>query len=120
MRITAMPKRASLPLAAIDQNGLSRQVYTRLKNAILNGTFAQGERLSTEELAKHFEVSIMPVRDALKLLEADGLVQIMPRRGVFVSEVNAKTVQEIFHIRKIIERGAVENLASVSPSLMAA
>src|SRR3954468_23100920 len=101
MTLTGVPKRSALPLAAIDQNGLSQQVYGRLKSAILNGTFAQGERLSTEELAKHFEVSIMPVRDALKLLEADGLVQIMPRRGVFVADVKAKTVQEIFHIRKI-------------------
>jgi DNA-binding GntR family transcriptional regulator len=108
------PKRSSLPIAAIDQNGLSQQVYARLKSAILQGSFAQGERLSTDELARHFAVSMMPVRDALRMLAADGLVQIMPRRGVFVSEVKIETVHEIFHIRKIIERGAVENLASAS------
>jgi DNA-binding GntR family transcriptional regulator len=118
MSLTANSKRSRLPIAAIDQNGLSQQVYAQLKHAILNGAFALSERLSTEELAKHFAVSVMPVRDALKLLEADGLVQIIPRRGVFVSEVKAKTVQEIFYIRKIIERAAVENIAEMTPKLI--
>ena len=118
MSLTENSKRSRLPIAAIDQVGLSQQVYVRLKSAILNGSFALGERLSTDELAKHFEVSVMPVRDALKLLEVDGLVQIMPRRGVFVTEVKPETVKEIFQIRRIIERAAIENLAEITPTLI--
>ena len=104
MSLPERSKRSRLPIAGIDQIGLSQQIYARLKSAILSGAFAFGERLSTEELAQHFEVSVMPVRDAMKLLEADGLVQITPRRGVFVTEVKVETVKEIFQIRRIIEQ----------------
>jgi DNA-binding GntR family transcriptional regulator len=104
----------ALPVASIDQSGLSQQIYESLKTAILSGNFAQGERLPTDDLARHFHVSAMPVRDALKWLEADGLVEIAPRRGVFVTKVTKETVKEIFHIRRIIEQAAVEHLADIT------
>ena len=97
----------------IDRDGLSERVYTRLKDAILEGIFTPRERLSAEELAKHFQVSITPVRDALKRLEADALVEVIPRQGVFVSEFSRDAIQEIFEIRQITELAAVARLDSI-------
>jgi len=101
-------------IARIDRNGLSERVYTTLKEAIMEGKFPPGERLSPEELARHFEVSITPVRDALKRLEGDALVEVIPRQGVFVSQFSSGAIQELFDIRKLIEQGCVERLNELS------
>jgi len=101
-------------IARIDRNGLSERVYNTLKEAIMDGKFPPGERLSPEELAKHFEVSITPVRDALKRLEGDALVEVIPRQGVFVSQFSAEAIQELFDIRKLIEQSCVEQLDELS------
>lgn len=111
-------KKVSSTLGSIDQNALSQQIYERLKANVLNGSFTFNERLSTEDLAAHFQVSAMPVRDALKLLEADGLVEIVPRRGAFVTSVGREDVEEIFQIRQIIECAAVENLAFLADAII--
>lgn len=105
-------------VARIDRNGLSERVYTRLKEAIMEGKFPPGERLSPEELAKHFEVSITPIRDALKRLEGDALVEVVPRQGVFVSQFSADAIQEIFDIRHLIEQACVERLSEVSDEMI--
>ena len=101
-------------VARIERDGLSERVYTRLKEAIIDGKFSPGERLSPEELARHFEVSITPVRDALKRLEGDALVEVVPRQGVFVSRFSPDAIQELFDIRHLIERACVERLGEVS------
>jgi DNA-binding GntR family transcriptional regulator len=105
-------------LPALVANRLSEQVYDHLKSAIVNGRFAPGERLVPEELAAHFGVSLTPVRDALKRLEGDGLVTIVARRGVFITEISAKDVFEIFQIRQIVERSAVEHLDRVPADVL--
>jgi DNA-binding GntR family transcriptional regulator len=105
-------------VARIDRDGLSERVYIRLKEAIIEGKFPPGERLSPEELAKHFEVSITPIRDALKRLEGDALVEVIPRQGVFVSQFSADAIQEIFDIRRLIEQACVERLDEVSDEMI--
>lgn len=100
-------------VARIERDGLSERVYTRLKEAIVDGKFLPGERLSPEELARHFEVSITPVRDALKRLEGDALVDVVPRQGVFVSQLSPATIKELFDIRQLIEQACVERLREV-------
>src|SRR4051812_37941697 len=101
-------------IARIDRNGLSERVYSTLKEAIMEGKFPPGERLSPEELAKHFEVSITPVRDALKRLEGDALIEVIPRQGVFVSQFSADAIRELFDIRNLIEQSCVERLDELS------
>lgn len=105
-------------VARIDRDGLSERVYTNLKGAVMEGKFAPGERLSPEELAKHFEVSITPVRDALKRLESDALVEVVPRQGVFVSQFSREAIQEIFDIRQLIEQACVERLHEISDATL--
>lgn len=112
-----MPLDDKLP--ALAANSLSAQVYDHLKSAILAGRFHPGERIVPEDLAAHFGVSLTPIRDALKELEKDGLIKILARRGVFITEVSAKDVREIFQIRQIVEQAAVAQMDRVTGATVA-
>ncbi len=79
-----------------------------LRESILSGELAGGLQLKQEELATKFNVSMSALREALKSLEAEGLVRFYPNRGVLVSELSAKEAQEIFDIRLFLELGALE------------
>jgi DNA-binding GntR family transcriptional regulator len=95
---------------ALNHGRLSEQVYERLKDAIIDGVFTPGERLSVQELAEYFQISTTPVRDALKLLETDKLVEVIPRRGTYVSRFDRGAIRETYQIRRIIECACVEDL----------
>ncbi len=92
----------------IDRRDLSDRVYQVLRHDILSGKFAPGQKLPLEEFAQYFRVSITPVRDALRLLAADGLVELFPRRGAFVTQSSARGVEEVYQVREIIECAAVD------------
>lgn len=89
---------------------ISELIYNRLKKAIIEGEFAEGEKLSTENISKQLKVSRMPVREAFRKLEANGLVKIMPQIGVKVSEISIKEFTEITKLRVILEREAMKIL----------
>lgn len=71
------------PLA--DEPGLSGRIADSLRRAILDGSVAAGEKVNEEGLARAFATSRTPVREALRLLEAEGLVSVISRRGAWVS-----------------------------------
>jgi DNA-binding GntR family transcriptional regulator len=79
-----------------------------LRESILSCERAAGSRLNLDDIAEHLNVSRMPVREALKQLEVEGLVTIYPHRGVEVSELAIADIEEIFEIRTLLEQKAVE------------
>ena len=79
-----------------------------LRETILSGELSGGVQLKQEELASKFNVSMSALREALKSLEAEGLVKFYPNRGAVVSELSAEEAQEIFDIRLYLELGAME------------
>jgi DNA-binding GntR family transcriptional regulator len=83
------------------------QVANTLREAIVKGTIASGTALRQDDLATRFGISRMPVRDALRLLEAEGLVAIHPTRGAFVAEMDAVEISEIFTVRELLECAAL-------------
>jgi DNA-binding GntR family transcriptional regulator len=83
-------------------------VYESLRTEILNGVLPPGATLVIDALAKRFHVSIIPVREALRQLQAERLVQIRPHTGVSVTEVDASSLGEIFAML-----GALEGLSAV-------
>jgi DNA-binding GntR family transcriptional regulator len=102
--------------------GATRQTtheYVRgvLRRAILNGELASGSRLVQAELAAMLEVSTTPVREALRDLATEGLVQFDPHRGAIVSELSSEDVHDIYAIRNLLEplamRQAVPNVSDV-------
>jgi DNA-binding GntR family transcriptional regulator len=86
-------------------------VYETIREAILTGRYAPGQRLVADDVAKELGVSRMPVREALHRLEAIGLVRIAPHRGAVVSELSAKEIVDIYHIRAVLE-GLAARLAA--------
>lgn len=82
-------------------------IADELREAILNGERRAGEKLKQEEIAQLFNSSLIPVREALRNLEAEGLVTFYPNKGAFVSEISYEQVREIFETRIYIELGAL-------------
>lgn len=79
-----------------------------LREAILRGIFQEGQSLRQDEIATQFGVSRIPVREALRLLEAEGLVTFHLNRGATVSVLSPAEVQEICEIRSALEVTAIE------------
>ncbi|MFM0222018.1 GntR family transcriptional regulator [Paraburkholderia dipogonis] len=79
---------------------LPEQIAEGIFTAIANGEYAPGERIREEMLAEQFEVSRGPVREALRILERDSVVQILPNRGAHVTQLSIKEVGDIFEIRR--------------------
>lgn len=89
---------------------LTEQTYKALKEQILRGALKPGAQISVPSTALALGVSRTPVNDALKRLANDGLVEIVPRQGTFVTQLTARDVEEIFAIRLMIEVYAAENI----------
>lgn len=82
-------------------------VHRVLGEMILNGELRSGEKIQQERIATLLGVSRVPVREALKLLEAEGLVEFRPRRGYIVASLDPGEVREVFEIRMLLEERAV-------------
>ncbi|MBW1660458.1 MAG: GntR family transcriptional regulator, partial [Deltaproteobacteria bacterium] len=75
---------------------------------IITGQFLPGEQLKEEEISQRLEISRPPVREALKALEATGLVIRKPRRGVFVPEMTEKDIWEIYTLKSTLYEMAID------------
>jgi len=85
---------------------LHELVYRKLRGVIFDGSLAPGAPLRQEEIAKAFNVSRIPVREAMGRLENDGLIVLRPRRGYAVTELRQDEIVEIFELRAVIEQHA--------------
>jgi DNA-binding GntR family transcriptional regulator len=79
----------------------------RLSREILSGKSDPGERLVEEQLTRRLGISRAPLREALRLLAQQGLVEHVPRRGVRVATLSDRDVQELYEVRDLLEREAV-------------
>jgi DNA-binding GntR family transcriptional regulator len=101
---TTLPARFSKE--AMTRPTLATQVYLDLKRRILGSELALGQRLNIDELAKLLDVSPSPVKEALKQLEADGLIEIRARRQTLVRQFTSQEVREIYQLRDMLEPAA--------------
>ncbi|HEX3618163.1 MAG TPA: GntR family transcriptional regulator [Solirubrobacteraceae bacterium] len=90
-----------------------------LRGAIVAGALRPGARIGQEEFAQQLGVSIAPVREALRILEQEGQVTYLPRRGYFVTALQIADLEEIYGLRALLERRAARDaLATLdSPEL---
>jgi DNA-binding GntR family transcriptional regulator len=86
-------------------------VLERIRDAILSGMLPAGVRIDQGKLATDLNVSIVPVREALKKLEAEGFVQIIPRRGAFVTQTSISDLEDLYFARAAIEGQAAYHAA---------
>jgi len=83
-------------------------VFNTLRRAILTGRFKPGERLLEVHLADHLGVSRTPIREAMRKLELEGLVTMIPRRGAIVAEMTVKNMRDVLEVRRILDVLSVE------------
>jgi DNA-binding GntR family transcriptional regulator len=96
------------PDGALEPSSLVELSVRRLRRDILSGILPPGERLIEEQLTQRFGISRAPLREALRELAQQGLVEHSPRRGVRVADLSATDVDELFGLRDLLERYAMQ------------
>lgn len=82
-------------------------VFRTLRDAILTGAFRPGERLMEIQLSKKLGVSRTPVREAIRMLELEGLVTMAPRKGATVAAISEKGLRDVLEVRRALEELSV-------------
>ncbi|MDQ6419746.1 GntR family transcriptional regulator [Paenibacillus sp. LHD-117] len=90
---------------------LTDEIYSLLKEQILNHQIAPGEKINIDQLAREFEVSNIPIREALSRLASERLVSVVPFKGMYAMEMTLQELDEIFEIRKELECLAIRKAA---------
>jgi len=102
-----------LGLATVEQPAqLAELAYQSLHGSILSGRLKVGSLHNEMKLARELGISRTPVREALLELASQGLVEILPRKGIRVKLFSEQDVHEVFQVREIIEVGIVESVAT--------
>lgn len=83
-------------------------VFNTLRRAILTGELKPGERLMEIHLANRLGVSRTPIREAIRKLELEGLVTMIPRRGAEVAQITEKSLQDVLEVRRALDALSVE------------
>jgi DNA-binding GntR family transcriptional regulator len=100
-----------------------QRIADRLRDAILRGEYAPGARIRQEDLASEFGASRLPARDALRILESDGLVTLVANTGAWVSRLSLAECEELYQIRERIEplllRYSLPNLSETTLARLA-
>lgn len=86
---------------------LSSNLFSRLQTDILTGKIRSGEKLTEQKICEQYSVSRTPVREALRQLETDGLVESIPNRGAYVIGLSQQDIEDMYQLRKIYEIQAV-------------
>lgn len=86
-----------------DKYSLRGRVFNRLREDILSGKYAEHEELKEMAIGEEMGVSRTPVREAFRQLELEGLIQIIPNKGAYVTGITEKDVKDIYMIRSLLE-----------------
>jgi DNA-binding GntR family transcriptional regulator len=113
-------------MAIISTMGITSQVTNAIREAIVNGGYEPGQKLSEAALSEYYGVSRTPIREALKQIEREGLVEIIPRVGTCVTKPTVKELKELFTIKEVLEglaagllaeRGSKEHIKEIEQSV---
>lgn len=92
-----------LPVKLDSYKPLREVVSEALRDAIMNGMLKPGERLMEIQLAEQLGVSRTPVREAIRRLELEGFVVMIPRRGTYVADLSIKDINDVFEVRMALD-----------------
>jgi DNA-binding GntR family transcriptional regulator len=95
---------ANLPPSG--QRTATEKVMARLRTMLITGALPPGSRIDQADLVRRFDVSIVPIREALARMASAGLVEIVPHRGVFVVNVSAEELVDLYAVREMLEEQA--------------
>ncbi len=94
-------------LSKIPQTSLRDQVVSAIRDAIIQGRLRPGEKTPEKELAAELGVSRTPIREAIRILEQQGLVDPRPKNGTYIARINWEEVRDSLHVRIALEEFAV-------------
>ncbi len=77
--------------------------YEKIKEDIMHGKYIPGEKLNIGEIAKDFNISCTPVKEALNRLASEGFIEAVPRHGMMLKVLSVKDIEDILNVRKMIE-----------------
>jgi len=83
-------------------------VLDNIRRRIFTGEFRPGQKINESEIAVNLGISRSPVREAFRILERDGLITTLPRKGAYITDISLKDLEELFEIRKILECYALD------------
>src|SRR5215510_8497476 len=89
--------------SAIPRQSLTSAVAEKLRDQIIRGEIPEGAQLRQDVIAAKYQVSRIPVREALRQLDAEGLITIVPNRGAIVPALSPTDIEELFTIRALLE-----------------
>jgi DNA-binding GntR family transcriptional regulator len=92
----------------LEVKSLAAAVLDDIRRRILTGDLRPGERINESEIALNLAISRSPVREAFRVLEGEGLITTLPRKGSFITKISTQDVEELFEIREILECHAIE------------
>jgi DNA-binding GntR family transcriptional regulator len=98
-----MDTQERLDAIAGSQVSLKDVAYQQIREAILTHELSPGQPLPIQQLADRMQMSRTPVREAIRALQAEGLVEVFPSRGTFVSSISVADIRELFEVREAIE-----------------
>lgn len=96
--------------------GLASWVTESLREAILKGYFEAGEKLDQASLANELNVSRTPIREALKVLESEGFIEIHSYRGAYIARVSPQDIDDVYEIRGLLEVEAARQVCMTIPT----
>lgn len=100
----------------LDSKPLRERIADRIRADIVKGVFVDGERLVEPKLAEIYGISRTPIREALRQLESEGFIEIVPRKGAVVKELTIKDIDNLYAIKANLEglaaRQAVEHIST--------
>jgi len=92
----------------LEIKSLTAVVLDDIRRRILTGGFRPGERIAESEVAAKLGISRSPVREAFRVLEREGLITTLPRKGSFITEISPEDLEEVFKLREILECHAID------------
>jgi len=105
--------------SAAASGSAAARVYAHVKERLLDGTFPGGSLLSENELSQQLGLSRTPVRQAFVQLEAEGLLELYPKRGALVVPVAASEIEDVFEARLLVEEHCARRAANAGARLVA-
>jgi DNA-binding GntR family transcriptional regulator len=88
---------------------LAGAAFIGIRDAVLSGELAPGSKINQNGFAEKLGVSLVPIREALQRLEAEGLVRIVPHRGAFVSSISRGEMEDLYDVREVLEGMATKH-----------
>jgi len=93
------------------QGSLREQVFSKIEEDIINGRYSEGEKITESMLSNDLGVSRTPIRESLRRLELEGLIETIPNKGIVVTGITREDIEDIYDIRELIEGLAARKAA---------